>query len=241
MRRPRSFTLIELLVVIAIIAILAAMLLPALSKAREKARTISCTSNCKQLALGLQLYSQEYEGSLIYSQYRVPGTTDGLVYKGDNPTAFQKSYWFAYMYPYVGDAKVFRCPAKPDYTEVYHYGVSYNYSKGMPYHNNLADAVARAPLHAHITPSQTFYACCHARPVEGFSSTLASHVYSPYSSTPENFWDVAKKVYGGVDDCHGESTILIMLDGHAEPKKAASMAYQNNENFRLWAQYAPGK
>ena len=63
-RSLRGFTLIELLVVIAIIAILAAILFPVFSKAREKARQAACTSNQKQLALAVQIWTQENDEKL---------------------------------------------------------------------------------------------------------------------------------------------------------------------------------
>lgn len=102
MKQTRVFTLIELLVVIAIIAILAAMLLPALSKAREKARAISCTSNLKQVGVGLTMYLDDNEGFLpnAYWDSGVGAWRPVNTYRGQ-------------MDSYVGDSKTWLCPSKP--------------------------------------------------------------------------------------------------------------------------------
>ncbi len=65
MRRYHTFTLIELLVVIAIIAILAAILFPVFAQVREKARSSVCLSNTKQIALAVEMYSQDCDETLI--------------------------------------------------------------------------------------------------------------------------------------------------------------------------------
>ena len=56
-----GFTLIELLVVIAIIAILAAILFPVFAQARQAARGTSSQSNLRQQALGIIMYTQDYD------------------------------------------------------------------------------------------------------------------------------------------------------------------------------------
>jgi len=60
-----AFTLIELLVVIAVISLLAAILFPVFAQVREKARQTTCASNEKQLALGVLMYAEDYDETLL--------------------------------------------------------------------------------------------------------------------------------------------------------------------------------
>jgi prepilin-type N-terminal cleavage/methylation domain-containing protein/prepilin-type processing-associated H-X9-DG protein len=95
MSKRKAFTLIELLVVIAIIAILAAILFPVFAKAREKARQASCASNCKQMALGVIQYCQDYDEHM-------PFRFDGV----NNANS-----WRAIIAPYLKSIQIFACPS----------------------------------------------------------------------------------------------------------------------------------
>jgi len=105
----RGFTLIELLVVIAIIAILAAILFPVFAQAREKARATACLSNAKQIALGLDMYTQDYDERFIWNPW--PGGKKGQRGCPDQPTIS----FLMQLQPYLKNAGVFKCPSFAGY------------------------------------------------------------------------------------------------------------------------------
>jgi len=104
--RKAAFTLIELLVVIAIIAILAAILFPVFARARENARRASCTSNLKQLGLGIMQYVQDYDN---FYPNTGSGNSDPSVTLVNNASGF--GLWKVYTYPYVKSVQIYQCPS----------------------------------------------------------------------------------------------------------------------------------
>lgn len=115
MQRNRAFTLIELLVVIAIIAILAAILFPVFAQAREKARQTSCLSNMKQVALGLIMYTQDYDEQFPRADYTLPAGTPGPLNPGATggfALRINHYKWQAWVLPYIKNSQVFFCPSR---------------------------------------------------------------------------------------------------------------------------------
>lgn len=88
----RAFTLVELLVVIAIIGVLVSLLLPAVQSAREAARRTQCSSNLRQVAIGLHLH-HDAQGKLpvaVNGDWAVYGT------------------WQVYVLPYLEESQLFK-------------------------------------------------------------------------------------------------------------------------------------
>lgn len=125
MAKLHGFTLIELLVVVAIIAVLVSMLLPALGSAREAVRSADCTSNLRQLVVGMIMYTDEYSEHL-------PKYWDG------------SESWIAKIMPYLGNPQAnFRCKSsdyvnlQPDTFWKSAYGINYYAMQWYPYPSSL--------------------------------------------------------------------------------------------------------
>ncbi|MBW7928004.1 MAG: prepilin-type N-terminal cleavage/methylation domain-containing protein [Fimbriimonadaceae bacterium] len=99
--RRRAFTLIELLVVIAIIAILAAMLFPVYAQAKSAAKVSTSLSGLKQMALGLHIYSSDYDDMIApeYGWAENPGV-DPNQYHYNNT-------WVGKIFPYVKSKPIY--------------------------------------------------------------------------------------------------------------------------------------
>ena len=100
-----AFTLIELLLVIAIISLLAAILVPVFARAREKARQTSCSSNLKQIGLGLMQYVQDFDETYPFTFY---GYTLGV---GNTYVPGAGYHWTGAIQPYIKSTAVFSCPS----------------------------------------------------------------------------------------------------------------------------------
>lgn len=95
-----------------IIAIIAALLLPALGAAKSKSKTVSCLGQLKQFAAAAQMYSGDNNGLLVINS--TTSETNGWVggsmkvtTQATDPALIRQ----ARLFPYVGQAALFHCPA----------------------------------------------------------------------------------------------------------------------------------
>ena len=198
----KAFTLIELLVVIAIIAILAAILFPVFGRARENARRSSCSSNLKQIGLGLMQYLQDYDD---YYPWQLGDNIDNF---GDAANTANASTWLTKVQPYVKSMQLFRCPSATDSTTSPPTTISDTsyLVNGMVSAVSASGAVHEAQL---LKPSDTIWA-------HEFDNRVRRVLIRPFwNGTAWTSWQNNNTF----NNLHFEGANLLFVDGHVKWKK----------------------
>jgi prepilin-type N-terminal cleavage/methylation domain-containing protein len=145
----RAFTLIELLVVIAIIAILAAILFPVFAQAKAAAKKTVSLSNIKQVAIGANIYVNDYDDQLGDTPVYNEQTETYVLLVRMAPYIKSNGLWLNAQSPYkvgavqhgvvdgplaIGGEVFMKAPDDP----CVGVGVS-KYSSGSPYKYNASD------------------------------------------------------------------------------------------------------
>jgi len=112
-----------MLMAIVVIAVLAALLLPALAKAKSAARSVQCVNNLMQLQKAWMMYADDNDDTLPFNKWMTVNFQDtcpeGVESSADswvlgNTTQDLPTSWNirnGSLFPYVGDATVYHCPA----------------------------------------------------------------------------------------------------------------------------------
>jgi len=202
----RAFTLIELLVVIAIIAILAAILFPVFARAREAARGASCRSNLKQLSTAEQMYTQDYDGTMLSCRLNYAGTNSPL-----RPGA-QWYEWPDMLHAYVKNGGVYVCPSDATVRPTSAYGTSGGYSLNWVYFANFGSP---KPMDSITYPAETIL----------FTDGIGYYCAGG-TGGPANNWAQY------VSDRHNETVNVAWVDGHVSSKRK-SMIMDDRRNSNL--------
>ncbi len=247
----RAFTLIELLVVIAIIAILAAILFPVFAQAREKARGTSSMSNTKQIGLAFQMYSQDFDETLVLTYW--PGTSAVGVAPGckrpsrpgspDQPCAAQTPGWPALLQPYEKNYDLYRCPSVGDPWGIYgnptfnwwfnwsrfaNYGYNWVYLCPTPVSGGSTGGQSPASLASITAPAQTVAFVDSAVNIGGGAYRAGYIVTDPPTGATANgvYW------FGGwasvrPDPRHTDGANVAWADGHSKWSKLNPLRYDS--------------
>jgi prepilin-type N-terminal cleavage/methylation domain-containing protein/prepilin-type processing-associated H-X9-DG protein len=201
-----AFTLIELLVVIAIIAILAAILFPVFAQAREKARQAACLSQSKQWGIAIDMYKQDYDGTMVAWSSVAPDAN------GKKTTI----YWSEMLQPYMKNRNIGVCPSDPDPNDRKRDFLSYCFNRNVQFginNNPASDAQVRYPsttiaLQEWTSPGYT-----------GCDWVGPQSYYKTYILTP---------LEKNGDRRHNSGSNYVFFDGHAGWSRPEKTVYNTN-------------
>ena len=212
-----AFTLIELLVVIAIIAILAAILFPVFARARENARRASCSSNLKQIGLGVLQYTQDYDESYPLA---VTGSTSA--------TSQPPVGWADSIQPYLKSTQIYQCPSDslgpdldpttPGYTDYwYNSNMSSAGNALIPNNMSVSIAVLANPTLTIMNgdgESQNGTAAYRCNGASSTNPTQYNDLNLPVQSTTQGVVSTSAVVHR-----HLDGTNFLFADGHVKWNK----------------------
>lgn len=237
-----AFTLIELLVVIAIITILAAILFPVFARARENARRASCQSNLKQIALGIQQYTQDFDEYLPNTAIRGPITLETGFNSADSG-GFYLHLWMHVIHPYVKSAQVFNCPSA-NYSYVQTYRGDYISRTSYGYNPSLSGSSQTAGLKLAAVPQVTI------TPIVVDTSYYVADPDTNCQSSTVNTQEIAdlKCQTGATGDNdnppmsrHLETFGMAFVDGHVKSLKRDGWVTSNaaSASDPVWVKWNP--
>ena len=224
LRNRRGFTLIELLVVIAIIAILAAILFPVFARARENARRASCSSNLKQIGLGLLQYVQDYDETMPGHNMR------------------NNVYWMDVVQPYVKSNQIFDCPSHSGARHVPN-------TTSSSYGANITGWTVGYPTPPFSVPDQPNPAGTYTNiaAFETPSTTVMSGDSNNFefgtdnTTTPKGINGNPGNRYmlesGGVQERHLETANILFCDGHVKALKLNALVAKatDGQHFKMFS------
>lgn len=231
----RGFTLIELLVVIAIIAILAAILFPVFARARENARRSSCSSNLRQIGLGMLQYIGDYDETMPFSFYGTFGNTDATNYK-----------WMDAVFPYVKNEQLFTCPSDSASNSRYQYqgniptgqdSINYgsyglNGAYGAGPDNTTpprSSSLYLVKMAAVVIPAQTVWVTDNNNAPSTVNTGGSQGFF--WAATPTIDTSVNPRQLQNIVERHLETVNTLYCDGHVKSQKLQSLAQPNTSGI----------
>ena len=244
--KRNGFTLVELLVVIAIIALLMAIIVPALQRSKQQARAVACSSNIRQLLLGLFTFESDnqhlpfgFDDTRLSSP---PGGWPGTI-------AYDRLgwWWFNYTEGFFskdkGKNQAPWCPSrrtresKFEYVLHGNYGVNTSVCKSTAGRKSRAEFIGTPLSSAKIpNPGQTLLIVdsgystinwTHATdsPPYSLSSMIEDTAYIPgmeINKEKTNLWP--SQIADAIEGRHLSKTVNVgFADGHVSRQKADSL------------------